>query len=54
MFFGEKPMHVHVMMGLKKAQKQDRDYTTQKKTNLVREEYPIRLLLTLNGVMEQM
>ena len=27
-------------MEVKKAQKQGRDYTTQKKTNLIQEEYP--------------
>ena len=41
-------------MELKKAQKQGGDYTTQKKTNLIQEEYPIHLFHTLNGEMEQM
>ena len=44
-------------MDVKKAQKQGRIYTTQKKTNLhvvIQEEYRLPLFHTLNGEMEQM
>ena len=41
-------------MEVKKAQKQGIDYTTQKKTNLIQEEYLIHLFNTNNGIMEQM
>ena len=41
-------------MEVKEAQKQGRDYTTQKKINLVQEEYPIHLFHILNDEMEQM
>ena len=49
-------MHVHVYtvgMEGKKAEKQDRDYTTQKKTKLIQDEYHLHLFQTLNGEMEQ-
>ena len=41
-------------MELKKAQKQNRDYTTQKKTNLIQKEYPIHLFHLLNDIMKQL
>ena len=40
-------------MELNKAQKQGRDYTTQKKTNLTHEEYPVYVFHTLNGIMDR-
>ena len=50
--FVKEPLHVGTEV--KKAQKQGRDYTTQRKTNLIQEECPIHLFHTLNGIMEQM
>ena len=44
----KKPLHVG--KEVKKAQKQGRDYTTHKKTNLIyTKEYPIHLFHTLNS-----
>ena len=37
-FCGKKPLHVG--MEVQKAQRQGRDYTTQKKTNLIQVQYP--------------
>ena len=39
------------MMAEKAQKTRQRDYTTQKKTNLIQEEYPIHLFHTLDSEM---
>ena len=52
--FPVKKKTLHVGMELKQAQKQGRDYTAQKKTNLIQKEYPIHLFQYTIKRVEQM
>ena len=40
--------------GAEKRTEQGRDYTIQKKTNIIQEEEPLHIFHTLNSTMEQM